>query len=187
MRRVLLLGLTITFAWAPLVAEENKAATTDVAVETADRGPAVKRIFARVWARLRAYIPRPAALAPTASGTQIAGVRGAEATSSGLQPYWKGDKTSDPAFVEEAEIFVAAVELAEAGEFQQAAAAFKAFSVAYPDSKLSPNVQFALGVVYGQLGNTEEAVTTLKAFARSHPTHPLAEDARQVITGLQER
>lgn len=187
MNRVLLISLVITFPLAPLAAEDNKKPLTGVEIQKAEEGLGVARVFSRVWAKLRTYIPRPSLPASAASRTQIAGVRGAETTTSRLQPYWKGDKTTDPAYLQELETFVAAIELAEAGEFEKAATAFNTFSISYPDSNLNPNVQFALGMVYGHLGNNEQAIAALRLFAQSHPAHPLADDARQVIKELQER
>lgn len=167
-----------------LAADKAEQPAVHVEIQKAEKRLGVARVFSRFWARLRAYVPKPGVQQAATQRTQIAGVRGAETTASPLQPYWKGDKTEDPSYVKEIKAFHTAMELADTGDLQSAAEAFQAFATKYPQSSLNPNVQFALGLVYVELGEKRRGMTTLKSFTRTHPEHPLATDARQMIEQL---
>lgn len=78
--------------------------------------------------------------------------------AGGLQPYWKGDQSEDSDYIKEVDTFLDAMELADAGKFEQVTGVLNAFSNSYPASSLDPNVQFALGLAYGQLGKNPKVV-----------------------------
>ncbi len=143
------------------------------------------QLLGRVWAKLRAYLPRDKVSAAQARRTQIAGVRGAEATESVLQPYWKADRTADPVYREQVRQLVAALALADSGALAQALSALESFSSTYPQSEFGPTAQFAAALVYGQLGERSKAATALAHFMQSYPAHPLREDANALLLALR--
>ncbi len=164
---------------------DTSASTTNLEIQVVEEESAAKRLFSRMWSKLRGYVGRSEQSTMAGGRTLIAGVRGAETTTSGLQPYWKGDRSEDPDYIKEVDTFLDAMELADAGKFEQATRALNAFSDSYPDSSLDPNVQFALGLVYGQLGKNAEGVAALESFAKRYPEHPLVSDAEELIQVLQ--
>ena len=143
-----------------------------------------KGLFYRVWAKLRTLSPRMSKRNRSRS-VITAGVRGAETTDSLIDPYWKGDKTDDPAYVKELTEFHNAHQLAEKGDLQSAVKAFSAFISDHGDSDLKANAQFAMGISYGGMGNAKSSVNTLRAFVKDNPGHPMLADAKQVIAELQ--
>ena len=164
---------------------DTSASTTNLEIQVVEEESAAKRLFSRMWSKLRGYVGRSEQSTMAGGRTLIAGVRGAETTTSGLQPYWKGDRSEDPDYIKEVDTFLDAMELADAGKFEQATRALNAFSDSYPDSSLDPNVQFALGLVYGQSGKNAEGVAALESFAKSYPEHPLVSDAEELIQVLR--
>ena len=164
---------------------DTSASTTNLEIQVVEEESAAKRLFSRMWSKLRGYVGRSEQSTMAGGRTLIAGVRGAETTTSGLQPYWKGDRSEDPDYIKEVDTFLDAMELADAGKFEQATRALNAFSDSYPDSSLDPNVQFALGLVYGQSGKNAEGVAALESFAKRYPEHPLVSDAEELIQVLQ--
>ncbi len=164
---------------------DTSASTTNLEIQVVEEESAAKRLFSRMWSKLRGYVGRSEQSTMAGGRTLIAGVRGAETTTSGLQPYWKGDRSEDPDYIKEVDTFLDAMELADAGKFEQATRALNAFSDSYPDSSLDPNVQFALGLVYGQLGKNAEGVAAFESFAKRYPEHPLVSDAEELIQVLQ--
>ncbi len=186
------MGRTLLFCWLLVMPitlvqaqTDTSASTTNVEIQVVEDDSAVKRLFSRMWSKLRGYVGRSEQSAMTGGRTLIAGVRGAETTTSGLQPYWKGDRSEDPDYIKEVDTFLDAMELADAGKFEQATRALNAFSDSYPDSSLDPNVQFALGLAYGQSGKNAEGVAALESFAKGYPEHPLVSDAEELIQVLQ--
>ncbi len=177
-----LLVLPITLVQAQT---DTSASTTNLEIQVVEEESAAKRLFSRMWSKLRGYVGRSEQSTMAGGRTLIAGVRGAETTTSGLQPYWKGDRSEDPDYIKEVDTFLDAMELADAGKFEQATGVLNAFSDSYPDSSLDPNVQFALGLVYGQLGKNAEGVAALESFAKRYPEHPLVSDAEELIQVLQ--
>ncbi len=165
--------------------DTNASTTNNVEMQMVEEEIAAKRLFSRMWSKLRGYVRRSEQSTSIGSRSLIAGVRGAESTTSGLQPYWKGDRIEDPDYIKEVDTFLDAMELADAGRFEQATGTLNAFSDSYPASSLDPNVKFALGLAYGQLGNNAEAVATLELFATRYPEHPLVSDANELIQVLQ--
>lgn len=186
------MGRALVFCWLlvmpiTLVHAQTgtSASTTNVEIQVVEEETAAKRLFSRMWSKLRGYVRRSEQSTSTGGRTVIAGVRGAESATSGLQPYWKGDRSEDPDYIKEVDTFLDAMELADAGKFEQATGALNAFADSYPVSTLDPNVQFALGLAYGQLGKNAEGVAALELFAKRYPEHPLVSDANELIQVLQ--
>jgi len=178
-----LLVMPITLVQAQT--DTSASTTTNLEIQVVEEESAAKRLFSRMWSKLRGYVGRSEQSTMAGGRTLIAGVRGAETTTSGLQPYWKGDRSEDPDYIKEVDTFLDAMELADAGKFEQATGVLNAFSDSYPDSSLDPNVQFALGLVYGQLGKNAEGVAALESFVKRYPEHPLVSDAEELIQVLQ--
>jgi len=186
------MGKTLLFCWLLVMPitlvqaqTDTSASITNVEIRVVEEESAVKRLFGRMWSKLRGYVGRSEQATMAGGRTLIAGVRGAETTTSGLQPYWKDDRSEDPDYIKEVDTFLDAMELADAGKFEQATGALNAFSDSYPDSSLDPNVQFALGLAYGQLGKNVEGVAALESFAKRYPEHPLISDVEELIRVLQ--
>jgi len=164
---------------------DTSASAIDVEIQVVEDKGAAQRLLNHMWSKLRGYVPRSEQSTSTGGRTLIAGVGGVESTTGGLQPYWKGDRREDPDYIKEVDAFLDAVELADAGKFEQATEALNAFSDSYPASSLDPNVQFALGLAYGQLGKDAEGVAALELFAERYPEHPLVSDANELIQVLR--
>ena len=142
-----------------------------------------KGLLYSVWGKLRALSPRMNKRNKRSVVT--AGVRGAETTDSLIDPYWKGDKTDDPVYVKELTDFNKASQLAENGDLKSAVKAFSTFISEHEDSDLKANAQFAMGISYGGMGQMKSSVNTLRAFVNDNPTHPMVNDAKQVIAELR--
>lgn len=183
-KQAVCLSLLLTFPPMALPAAKGNAVVAAVAVEQVKQASELSQIVHRLWARLRAYVPRTGLPRAGTPRTQITGLRGAEKPVALLEPYWKDDRSNDPTYVEEIEAFLAAVKLADAGELSEAATGFKVFAETYPDSSLKSHAQLALGLVYGQLGQKDKSIDLLKSFIQGHPSHPMADDARAMIKGL---
>lgn len=143
----------------------------------------LKGMLNSIWRKLRAVNPRPT----PRDGTQVvytAGIRGAETTQSLFQPYWKGDKTADKAYLEELTSFTAAQKLADANKLAQAGSAFDQFLSSYPDSLLRPNALFAKGMTSAGLSQVKVSKKAFTNFINENPTHPLVPDAKQIISML---
>jgi TolA-binding protein len=64
----------------------------------------------------------------------------------------------------------------QAGQRDQAVAAWQRFVRDHASSPRMPDVLYALGVGQAEIGNRKEAAATLKRFADAFPTHKLADD-----------
>lgn len=171
------------FGTNTLLAADNATATSAkpvVKVIKKEDSSGIKDMLARLWGKLRAASPKVATQDDKAA-TQVAGVRGAEATDSALQPYWQDDKESDPAFVQQVNSFKSAQQLADAGDYGKAATAFESFLKAYPDSSLKANAEFGCGLSYISAGNAEKGKLWLKTFVGDYPQHPMVADARTLM------
>jgi len=162
---------------------ETGAGSQEAVIQT-ESDSTFKGVFYKVWVRLRALSPSTARpVTPHMAVT--AGIRGAETTTSLMQPYWKDDRTNDPEYVKELGEFTHAQQLAEKGDLQDAIKALKLFVDNHGDSDLQANAQFALAVSYGGAGDKAASVATLESFVKQHPKHPLVADAEQVIKELK--
>ncbi len=145
---------------------------------------AFKGLLYRVWGRLRALNPQLKTNKTRSRSVATMGIRGAETTTSLIQPYWKGDKTNDPIYIAELTSYTKAQQYAEDGDLNKAVLALNAFLEEFKDSDLKPNAQFALGISQGGLGDILASKKTLQVFVDDNPKHPLVADAKQVIAEL---
>jgi len=113
------------------------------------------------------------------------GIRGAETTSTILQPYWKDDKTSDKKFMQQLEDFAKAQSMADDGDIENANKAFNGFISNYPESDLKPNAQFAEALTMAAMGKMADSKESFKAFIDDYPEHPLVTDAQLVMHELK--
>jgi len=186
MKSILLLAALFLVSTLAGAAEESNKPKAKVEVKKVEEQSSFKSLLDQTWAKLRRYGPPSARDDASRQVTLVAGVRGAESTTSTLKPYWKGDKTNDPAYLNEVNAFNKAQAFANSGDFKQAATAFDGFLTGYPDSSLKPNAQFALGLAYAGVADKARGVSALQTFVQGHPKHPLASDANRVIAELQK-
>ena len=152
-------------------------------IVTEDSHNIFEGIFLKVWGRLKALNPSAKTTAQT-NQTYTAGIRGAEATDTLLQPYWKDDLTRDEKFLAELAQYNTAQIHMDNGEMEPAVAAFEAFLSQYENSLLRPNALLAKGLCEAGMGNSDQARGSLQTFIDENPDHPMIEDARQVIAAL---
>ena len=181
--------LLLLFVFTATVnAEENTAKGAkdepSILVVKAESKSVFKGLLYKVWGRLRALNPQLKTNRTRNRSVVTMGIRGAETTSSIIEPYWKGDKTDDPEYIEELTSYTKAQQLAEDGDLQKAVTALNSFMQEYEESELRPNAQFALGISQGGLGDVVASKKTLHAFVEDNPKHPLVADAKQVIDEL---
>jgi TolA-binding protein len=175
--------LLLLFSFSTSVfAADNRQSETDSIIVKKESQSVFKGLLYKVWGRLRALNPK----LETHSRKTVAtmGVRGAETTTSLIEPYWKGDKTDDQEYVIELTRYTKAQQYAEDGDLQKAITALSEFLNDYESSELKPNAQFALGLSQGGLGDISASKKTLRKFVEDNPKHPLVADARQVIAEL---
>ena len=169
---------------AVLAADKTTRETPRVEIQKAEERSGLQNMLDEMWSRLRQYGPKLSAREAEKT-TIVAGVRGAESTASTLTPYWKGDKTRDPAYVAEVNAFNSAQALAERDDYPAAAAAFEKFLKDYPASTLKPNAEFGLALAVSGMDQARGLVQ-LKRFAEQNRTHPFAADAQRVISQLEK-
>lgn len=150
----------------------------------AESDSAFKGLLYKVWGRLRALNPQLKTNKTRERSVATMGIRGAETTTSLIEPYWKGDKTDNPEYIIELSSYTKAQQYAEDGDLQKAVVALNVFMQDYQESDLVPNAQFALGISQGGLGDIPASKKTLQAFVDDNPKHPLVVDAKQVIAEL---
>lgn len=181
MKRVLILIALMLPAY--VCAEEVPSSQ---ALKQTESKSVFKGLLFKVWNKFKVLSPKKNDK-NYAKGTVIAtaGIRGAETTSSILKPYWKDDKTNDKQFVEQLQDFAQAQTMADDGKLKEANQAFTHFMDKYPGSDLKPNAQFGMAITLGGMGQNNESVQMFKSFVNEHPDHPLAEDARLIISELK--
>jgi len=183
MKKFMSIWLLLAILPAMVHAANDDADGVSVAVKS-EQQSVFKGFLYSVWGKLRAFSPKLAGHNRNRT-VATAGIRGAETTTSLINPYWKDDRTDDPDYIRELTEFTRAQQLAENGELKAAVAALSDFIDKYDTSDLKPNAQFALGISYGGLGQKPGAVKALQAFVNDNPAHPLVNDAKQVIAQLR--
>lgn len=164
-------------------ADGNNEKQVSVVVKT-ETNSTFKGLLYKVWGRLRALNPQLKTNKTRDRSVATMGIRGAETTSSIIEPYWKGDKTDDPEYIVELTQYTKAQQYAEDGDLQKAVTALDAFLHEYDNSDLKPNAQFALGISQGGMGDISASKKTLQTFVNDNPKHPLVADAKQVIAEI---
>lgn len=180
--------LTLWIPAASLPAAESAgggSGGTGAVVKQVEGAGGAKTLLQQMWQKLRAYGPKlDGARAPARAATQAVGVRGAEATSTQLNPYWKDDKSSDPVYRQEVAELNKAQDLADA-DASGAARALEEFLKNHPASALKPNAQFALALAYGTAGDKARGRAAAEGFLKDNSAHPLAADARKLTEELR--
>jgi len=140
-------------------------------------------IFLSIWSKLKSLNP---SLKQSAKSSTVytAGIRGAESTDTLLKPYWKDDLTQDEQFQAELEQFSQAQQKLDSGELDKAAMEFDQFLKKYSNSALRPNALFARGISLAGVGKSEPSIASMQQFIDEYPDHPLASDAKLVISEL---
>ncbi len=185
-KTVMVLGLLVAFSVQTAAAESgDRAASSREKVVVKSEHSVFKGLFYKVWGHLRSLNPRLRNGKDRKRTVVTMGVRGAETTTSIIEPYWKGDKTRDENFIAQLTEYTRAQELAETGDLQAAIDALNRFLEKYQDSELEPNARFALGLSQGSLGNRQAGIESLQGFIDQYPSHPLVGDARRIIEALR--
>ena len=163
----------------PLLAQDSS-----IVINKSEEHSIFTGLFRSVWARLKALNPTAK---QSAKATQVytAGIRGAEATDTLLSLYWKDDLTQDEKFQAELEKFSLAQIKMDQGELEAAVASFDGFLDEFGQSDLRPNAIFGKSISLAGLGQFEQSRTAMQLFVDENPNHPLAADAKQVISELQ--
>ncbi len=167
----------------PLIAADNNGESASIVVKKESES-VFKGLWYKVWGRLRALNPQLETNKTRSRGVATMGIRGAETTTSIIEPYWKGDKTDDEEYVKELTRYTRAQQYAEDGDLNKAVTELRAFLEDYQNSELKPNAQFALAISQGGLGDIAASKKTLQQFVDDNPGHPLVVDAKQVISEL---
>jgi len=177
MKQLLMLVLLIM----PVV---NLAAEQQQPAEKLESGNVFKGFLQKVWGKFKSLSPKdPRQTRKVVVAT--AGVRGAETTSSILEPYWKDDQTSDEQFLQQLQAFASAQEQIDKGELASAVTSLQAFMTQWPSSSLKPNAEFALAMAYGGQGDNQKSIQVFNQFVQEYPEHPLVADAKSVIQALK--
>lgn len=175
-----LILFSMLFVLTPLMAAESVDSNDSV---KAEKNNAFKGLFYTVWNKFKAISPKSETRLRNVTVTM--GVRGAETTSTILQPYWKGDKTSDEQFMKQLEDFAQAQSMADNGAIENANQAFSGFVNKYPQSDLKPNAQFAEALTMGAMGNAAKSNISFKTFIDENPSHPLVSEAKLLMQELK--
>ena len=162
---------------------ESSDEQVSVVVKT-ESSSTFKGLLYKVWGRLRALNPQLKTNKTRDRSVATMGIRGAEMTTSIIEPYWKGDKTDNPEYIVELTQYTQAQQYAEDGDLQQAVTALNTFLQDYDNSDLKPNAQFALGISQGGMGDIPASKKTLQVFVDVNPKHPLVADAKHVIAEI---
>lgn len=157
--------------------------TAEIVIQQTETHSIFKGLFLSVWSKLRTLSPHESQNA-NSDIVYATGIRGAEATETLFQPYWKDDLSLDATFQQQLKKFSQAQQLMDNGELQASAKAFDEFIHNYQDSSLIPNALFAKSICNAGIGNKSEASATMKLFIDSNPNHPLISDAQKVIALL---
>ncbi len=177
----LLIGVLAVFLTWPLIAEESKESSV---IQKAESQNAFKGLFYKVWNKFKLINPKNESRINKRS-TVTAGIRGAESTTTLLEPYWKGDKLNNKRFIQQLESFSQAQTLADQGNLQAAQKAFEEFTEQWPKSDLKSNAQFASAMIQGAMGKLEESQQGFDEFIRLYPGHPLVEDAKLLLSDMK--
>ena len=168
----------IALGFTPILSAQN----TSGFVETSSNN-VLTGLFRSVWANLKSFNPSQKESARS-EAVYTAGIRGAEATDTLLQPYWKDDLSQDTQFQAELQKFGLAQVKMDRGELAAAVEAFDEFLQEFAQSSLCPNALFGKSISLAAIGQTEQSLITMRQFIAENPRHPLVGDARKVILEL---
>lgn len=185
-KRIVIACLTLLLPISGVCADSSKEqGSNGVTIERVEDSGAFSGVFSRFWSKMRNLSPRLMANSADGRGqTQVAGIRGNETTESLLAPYWKSDLENDKEFTAELDALSKANTMADSGDFAAASKAYDEFLDNHPNSKLKPNVQFASAITSGAMGNAAKGKATLQSMIEESPQHPLATDAKELLTQM---
>lgn len=174
MKRMLFL-LTLALGLAmPVAAEDAKPA---------EKGGASALIIDALRG-LSALLPKPDVPVEETKSVSTIGVRGSESTATLITPYWKDDRSNDPAFAAQLTAYAAAQTLLEQHRWEEAQQAMSAFLAAHPASDLVPNARFGEALAQAGAGRGKEAAAQFAKFAQDFPAHPLRARAQELASAL---
>jgi hypothetical protein len=136
--------------------------------------------FSSLWGKIKRIIPRKHSTDHTA--TAVIGVRGAETTESALKPYWEGDLSTDPAFINDVKQFDDATKLCESDTPAKGTATFESLLKNSSNDMLKANTMIALASCYAQHGNEAKGREHLQAFVLKYPKHPMHDEINSWLT-----
>ncbi|MFA5824997.1 MAG: hypothetical protein WC825_03370 [Gallionellaceae bacterium] len=129
MKRIIVLFLVVVSAFS------------SAAIYAADSNAGSSSLWERLRKKIESFTPQKKIGATNAVG----GVRGAPSDANDL--YWKGEASHEVIDADELGAFKKAMDLAAAGETQQAHAAFAEFIKKHPDSSLRKDADQALAAL----------------------------------------
>ncbi len=180
---MILIPLSIIYS-APSLAQTQSQSPPQTVIKQTETHNVFKGLFLRVWSKLRAFNPQTRHEAKS-NAVYTAGIRGAEATETLIQPYWKDDLSKDKKFQQELSKFSKAQQLMDNGKLDASQKAFTSFIQQYSNSTLVPNALFAKALCHAGLGKNAAAKASMQQFVNENPNHPLVADAQQVIAQLR--
>jgi TolA-binding protein len=133
---------------------------------------------------LSALLPKPDVPAAEKTAVATMGIRGSESTTSLMTPYWKDDRSGDPAFAAELLAYTAAQNLLQERRWDEARNAMAQFLAGYPQSDLVANARFGQAVANAGAANAAEAASQFRQFVSDYPEHPLRADAEKLAAAL---
>lgn len=133
---------------------------------------------------LSALLPKPEAPAQENAAVSTIGIRGNESTTTLITPYWKDDRSDDPAFAAQLSAYAAAQRLLEEQRWEEAHQSLTAFLTEHPGSDLTPNARFGQALAAAGAQRSDEAARQFRQFASDYPTHPLRGEAERIAAAL---
>lgn len=170
---LLLMGLAIA---APATAADPAAA--------GEASGGVSSMLVNALRGLSALLPKPDVPATEKSAVATMGIRGSESTTTLMTPYWKDDRSSDPAFATELSAYTAAQNLLQERRWDEAREALTKFLSDHPQSDLAANAHFGLAVAAAGGDDATEAAGQFKQFVSDYPEHPLRNQAEKLAAAL---
>lgn len=178
MKRVLLLIVLLVPAYANSVESVESSSSS---IQKSENKSVFKGLLYKVWSKFKALSPKDVSKNKPRHRVVTAGIRGAETTSSTLQPYWKDDRSNDKQFIKQLQDFAHAQSMMDEGRLEDSNQAFNSFVEHYPGSDLRANARFAIGLALGGMGQNTQSVEVFQGFIKEYPDHPLTTEAKVVI------
>ena len=175
---LIIMQCVIALGFTPMLGAQGSSGFVETSSDSVLTG-----FFRSVWANLKSFNPSQQESAKS-EVVYTAGIRGAEATDTLLQPYWKNDLSRDQQFQTELQKFSQAQSKMDRGELEAAVLAFDEFLREYEHSALCPNALFGKSISLAAIGQAEQSLITIRKFIAENPRHPLVGDARKIIQEL---
>jgi TolA-binding protein len=146
--------------------------------------PAASGLITNALRGLTALLPKPETAPADSTAVSTIGIRGSESTATLVNPYWKDDRSNDPAFAAELNAYTEAQNLLQAQKWTEAQQAMTRFLAEHPKSDLVPNARFGQALAAAGADQAGPAADQFRQFARDYPTHPLRADAEKLAAAL---